>query len=226
MAVYDDYGRTDNITALDALLPYLALNGAGPPQGTKRDRGTSPAGWNSNSEPWGGPVDSVAMRSPNMPSTALPPSLYGATAAYAPDPATIARSRDANGNYSDPLVTATAAELAIAAALSPPRMPMNKPAFVHPGIQQALAIGKAYTPSPKVQAAIAAPPPQQSAANVIAQALSGGHNTSSPAAFAADVTRPSNMPGVEQFTGTVQQGQGGQNRYGSTARNELLALYT
>jgi len=54
----------------------------------------------------------------------------------------------------------------------------------------------------------------------------GGHDTSSPEAFAASVTRPSNIPGVQQFTGTVQQGQAGQNRFGSTARNELLALYT
>lgn len=171
MAVYDEYGRTDNITALDALLPYLALNGAGPPQGTKRDRGSAPAGWNSNSEPWPGPVDSVATRRPNMPSSALPPALYGATSAFMPTNTAIARERDANGNYSDPLVTATAAELAIAAALAPPRMPMNKPAFVSPGMQKALAIGKAYTPSPKVQAAIAAPPPP-SATQQVAQALS------------------------------------------------------
>ena len=53
----------------------------------------------------------------------------------------------------------------------------------------------------------------------------GGHDTSSPEAFAADVRRPTNVPGAKQFTGKVEQGSAGQNRYGSTAHNELLALF-
>lgn len=43
--------------------------------------------------------------------------------------------------------------------------------------------------------------------------------------FVDSVTRASNMPGVNAFTGTVQEGSGGQNRYGSTAHNELMAQF-
>lgn len=136
---------------------------------------------------------------------------------------------------------------------TPPRLPTFQ--NDDPLLAEALAIGRAYKPSASVQAALAAPPPPgspgapqaQRSGSLLSMLLGGfgggqaqgqdaglaallsgmgGHDTSSPEAFAASVTRPSNMPGVPQFTGTVQQGQAGQNRFGSTARNELLALYT
>jgi len=81
------------------------------------------------------------------------------------------------------------------------------------------------TGTPRGYAPEAAPAPTSSPIEQLFGSGFGGHDTSSPEAFAASVTRPSTVPGVSAFTGTVQQGQGGQNRFGSTARNELLALY-
>ena len=262
------YGGTGLQSAANPLPTYVE-GGIIPPigvAGTKRNRNSLPASYNSLTEPWGGAYDQTAYRSPapmRLPSepTGGPkkqPQIDTQTAYVREvDPYTL--------GYSDRLDSTPNAQDAIEIMVrggTPmlPRMPMAKPNFPSmsdPLLEEALAIGRAYKPSAKVQAALDAPPPPGSpgAAPVnrsggllslllggmsggggpasgassggLSALLSGdGHPMTSPEAFAADVTRPSNIPGVEQFNGRVEMGQAGQNRYGSTARNELLALYT
>lgn len=129
------------------------------------------------------------------------------------------------GDIANPAVAAI--DAAAPSAMYGGRFPMSRPLAIMRS-PQLVPTGGSY--SGGGQAIMRAANPSSSGIAPVMVAAPGfsfgGHDTSSPAAFAADVTRPSNMPGVETFTGTVQQGQGGQNRYGSTAHNELLRLFT
>jgi hypothetical protein len=141
-------------------LPPVPMAQFGPLQGSKVNRGAQSEFY----QPPIGPADSVAYRNSaptRLASSGLPPANYGVSSAYSADPSVIARERLPNGEYSDPLQAIN--EITIRGGNSTPPLPRSRPSVSLPTmpdpLAEALAIGKSYKPSAKVQAALNAPAP-------------------------------------------------------------------
>lgn len=181
MAVYDQYGRTDNITRLEDVLPYLAMEGVGPPQGTKHNRGVMSDAFNSLNEPWPGAIDQVATQNgvvrDKYTIVSNPPSEF--SQAYVNTMGSPGANQGTGPKTADQAIADMLVQGGTPAV--PLQFPRSRPFFPPTQMDEAIAIGKAYRPSQEVQAALAAPAPQEQrrapVGGLLGLLLGGGERT-------------------------------------------------
>jgi len=154
----------------DGVLPTLPpppmATLSGPPQGTKRDRGSLSPSYNSLTEPWGGAYDQTAYRSPAPARLPSQPTGGPKLLPYV-DPTLTYYPVDPRTGQAGERVTRDPALGAIEKAAPPlprQRPSVSLPTMSDPLLEEANRIGKAYKPSAKVQAALSAQPPTAAAA--------------------------------------------------------------
>lgn len=226
------YGQA---TTVNDLYEGILGQGGVPPigvQGTKRNRGSMPSADNSLGEPWPGAYDQTVMRNGSTRRDIIEDIPAPVMTAAAPKYSTIdtVTPLDINrlGLTTSPFKkpTPTPAERAIAEVIvrggnqTPTQLPRRKPLFPLTQYDQALAIGRAYQPSPSVKAALAAPPPPGSRAAPVMRAATttysdqssagsqgGGSGYSAPSSYGTPVMLASGTASTVGAMGTAQGGR-------------------
>jgi hypothetical protein len=152
--------------------PLPVISSSGPPQGTKNNRGSLPSAGNSLTEPWGGSIDQFMFPRrdiiQNRPANPLPETRTALDAANPWNMNDLGLERQSFFAKGETPAERAIAEVTIRGgntqgpwkgwgsrpSVSLPTMPEDDPLLA-----EALAIGKAYKPSAKVQAALGAPAP-------------------------------------------------------------------